>query len=440
MKLWPHQQLALPRLEEGNYMLAWEPGVGKTMPALVASSTYQKPSLYLCPAPLRNQIGQVASTTHGHGNVQVIQSGRDALDPNAHLVVCSYEQASDVQRWKEFMGRKWACLILDEAHYVKNTQAKRTKAVYGARIASPGALWRAAERVWPMTGTPILNDPTELWPHVSRLWPEVLLELEITTADQWMREFCVVRDTPYGPKIVGGRNLSRLNQILRPRMSRLTLAETQPDMPPVLIDRINLPPEEIDTTGLDPEALALLQTLLNVADEDEEPDFGALELHLAALRRQWGLTKVPGIVDLVKTELYGGQEKVVVFFQHTDVGRRLAEELDRFGPLLLDGSTKDKSAVVNTFRANPLRRVLLAQIVAGGTGLDGMQHATNRVLLAEYAWTPAVNQQAIARVARAGQKLPVRASYVALSGSMDDDIARALVRKQKIVKEVLDGK
>lgn len=440
MKLWPHQQLALPRLGEGNYMLAWEPGVGKTRPALVAASQYKKPSLYLCPAPLRNQIGQVASTTHGHGNVQVIQSGRDALDPAAHLVVCSYEQASDVQRWKELMSREWAALILDEAHYVKNTQAKRTKSVYGARIASPGALWRAAERVWPLTGTPILNDPTELWPHVSRLWPEVLLELEITNADQWMREFCVVRDTPYGPKVVGGRNLSRLNQILKPRMSRLTLEETQPDMPPVLIDRINLPPERIDTSGLDPEALALLQTLLNVADEDEEPDFGALELHLATLRRQWGLAKVPGIVDLVKTELHGGQPKLVVFFQHTDVGRQIAGELEQFRPLIIDGGTKDKSVVVSRFKNTAEHRVLLAQIVAGGTGLDGMQHATNRVLLAEYAWTPAVNQQAIARVARAGQRLPVRASYIALSGSMDDDIARALVRKQKIVKEVLDGK
>lgn len=440
MKLWPHQQLALPRLGEGNYMLAWEPGVGKTRPALVAASHYKKPSLYLCPAPLRNQIGQVASTTHGHGNVQVIQSGRDALDPDAHLVVCSYEQASDVQRWKEFMSREWAALILDEAHYVKNTQAKRTKAVYGARIASPGALWRAAERVWPLTGTPILNDPTELWPHVSRLWPEVLLELEITTADQWMREFCVVRDTPYGPKIVGGRNLSRLNQILKPRMSRLTLAETQPDMPPVLIDRINLPPEQIDTSGLDPEALALLQTLLNVADEDEEPDFGALELHLATLRRQWGMAKVPGIVDLVKTELHGGQEKLVVFFQHTAVGCNLAHDLKAFDPVMIDGHTPDKTKIIGKFKTDPKCRVLLAQIVAGGTGLDGMQHATNRVLLAEYAWTPAVNQQAIARVARAGQLLPVRASYIALSGSMDDDIARALVRKQKIVKEVLDGK
>ena len=129
-----------------------------------------------------------------------------------------------------------------------------------------------------------------------------------------------------------------------------------------------------------------------------------------------------------------------MFFQHTDVGRQIAGELEQFRPLIIDGGTKDKSVVVSRFKNTAEHRVLLAQIVAGGTGLDGMQHATNRVLLAEYAWTPAVNQQAIARVARAGQRLPVRASYIALSGSMDDDIARALVRKQKIVKEVLDGK
>lgn len=439
MKLWPHQKDALPRLDAGNYMLAWEPGVGKTLPALVAASTHTKPSLYLCPAPLRNQIGTVARGLGLFDKVQVIQTGKEAMDRSASLVVCSYEQASDVQRWRELMGHKWANLILDEAHYCKNTQAKRTKSVYGARIPSPGALWRAAERVWPMSGTPILNDPTELWPHVSRLWPEVLVELDIQTADQWMRNFCIVKETPYGPKILGGRNLVQLNRVLKPRMSRLTLQDTQANMPPVLIDTIHLPAEAINVSAIDQISLGLLQAILS-QDEEWNADFGALEPHLSSLRRLWGLAKVPGIVDLIKTELHGGQPKLVCFYQHTDVGRQISEGMGQIPTLIIDGATKDKSQVVERFKTDPACRVLLAQIVAGGTGLDGMQHATNRVLLAEYAWTPAVNQQAIARVSRAGQKLPVRASYVTLSGSMDDDIARALVRKEKLVKEVLDGK
>lgn len=420
-------------------MLAWEPGVGKTLPALAASAHAAGASLYLCPAPLRQQIAAVARARHPGRPVQVIQTGRDVLDPSAHLVVCSYEQAADVGRWKDLMAVPWVNLILDEAHYCKNTQAKRTKAVYGARIASKGALCKNAERVWPMTGTPILNDPTELWPHVSRLWPEVLIELDVRTADDWMRRFCVIKETAYGPKILGGKNLPELNRVLKPRMSRLTLAETQTSMPAVVTDTINLPPEEIDMSGVDPAAVGLLQALLGAADEDWDADFGALEPHLSTLRRLWGMAKVPGIVDLIKTELHGGQEKMVVFFQHTDVGRLISEGMGQIGTLRIDGSTKDKPAVVNQFKNNPQCRVLLAQLVAGGTGLDGMQHATNRVLLAEYAWTPALNQQAVARVARAGQKLPVRASYVTLSGSMDDDIARALVRKEKIVKEVLGG-
>lgn len=420
-------------------MLAWEPGVGKTLPALAASAHAAGPSLYLCPAPLRQQIAAVARARHPGRPVQVIQTGRDTLDPSAHLVVCSYEQASDVGRWKDLMARPWVNLILDEAHYCKNTQAKRTKAVYGARIASKGALCKNAERVWPMTGTPILNDPTELWPHVSRLWPEVLIELDVRTADDWMRRFCHIKETAYGPKILGGKNLPELNRVLKPRMSRLTLAETQADMPAVVTDSITLPPEEIDQSGVDPVALDLLRTLLNADDEEWSADFAALEPHLSTLRRLWGMAKVPGVVDLIKTELHGGQEKMVVFYQHTSVGDLLATALNNYQPLVIDGSTHDKPAVVTRFKTSPDHRVLFAQLVAGGTGLDGMQHATNRVLLAEYAWTPALNQQAIARVARAGQKLPVRASYVTLSGSMDDDIARALVRKEKIVKEVLGG-
>lgn len=439
MKLWPHQEDALKRLAQGNFMLAWEPGVGKTLPALLAASKSTTPSLYLCPAPLRQQIGKVARSLNKFAKVQVIETGRNALDRTADLVVCSYEQAAELGRWKDLMARHWANLILDEAHYCKNTQAKRTKAVYGARIASKGALCKNAERVWPLTGTPILNDPTELWPHVSRLWPEILIELDLRTAADWMREFCFIRETPYGPKVLGGKNLPTLNRVLKPRMSRLTLAETQKDMPPVTVDTLLLPPEDIDESGVDPVAADLLKTLIWADDEEWSAEFAQLEPHLSSLRRLWGLAKVPGVVDVIKTELHGGQEKMVVFFVHTAVGDNIANALPNYRPLMLDGSTHDKSAVVEQFKTDPARRVLLAQIVAGGTGIDGMQHATNRVLLAEYAWTPAINQQALARVARAGQKLPVRASYVTLAGSLDDDIARALVRKEKIVKEVLGG-
>ena len=436
MKLWPHQVEAVARLREGNYMLAWEPGVGKTLPALAASAHAAGPSLYLCPAPLRNQIGAVARARNPDRPVQVIQSGHDRLDRGAHLVVCSYEQAADVGRWIDLITVPWVNLILDEAHYCKNPTAQRTKAVYGARLNSKGALYRSAERVWPLTGTPILNDPTELWPHVSRLWPDVLDELDIRTADEWMRNFCRVHDTAWGPKILGGRNLPVLNRVLKPRMSRLTLAETQQDMPALTTDAINLPPVALDLSGVDTTAVATLEMILD-QDEDWGAELGALEPHMATMRRLWGMAKVPALVDIIKTELHGGQQKMVVFFHHTDVGRLLAEGLGQFFPVVIDGSTKDKSWVVKKFANGTKHRVLLAQLVAGGTGLDGMQHATNRVLMAEYAWTPALNQQAIARVARAGQRLPVRASYCVLANSLDEKIARALSRKEKIVQEVL---
>lgn len=436
MKLWPHQREVIPALTNGNYMLAWEPGVGKTLPALFAAGRSSRRTLYLCPAPLRNQIATVARAHFPNWDTQVIQTGADPLRRDADLVVCSYDQASELARWKDLMQLEWANLILDEAHYCKNPGTKRTRAVYGARVNSKGALFRQADRVWPLTGTPILNDPTELWPHVSRLWPEALAGMDIKTANDWMRTFCIVKDTPYGPKVLGGRNLSSLKVLLHSRMSRRTLRDTHPDMPPLTVDTLDLPPEDIDERGLDQEAVDLLRTLL---DQDDEwgADFGALETHLASLRRLWGVAKTPGVIDLVKTELLGGQEKVVVFYIHREVGNALMAGLNQFGPLRIDGDTQDKTKGVEWFNTISAHRVLLAQISAAGTGLDGIQHATNRAILAEFAWTPAVNQQAIARVSRAGQRLPVRASYVTLSGSLDDAIARTLARKDKIVREVL---
>jgi SWI/SNF-related matrix-associated actin-dependent regulator 1 of chromatin subfamily A len=433
--LWAYQAAAVPKLKAGNHMLAWEPGCGKTLPALVAAFDYQYPTLYLGTAGIREQVGEVASNV-GFKRPQVILTEKDKLDPDADIVICSYDQASDLARWKDLMSRQWGPLILDEAHKLKTPSAKRTRAVYGARGNSKGALIRRAGVVWPLTGTPVLNDPTELWPHVSRLFPEILTKLEMTTAREWLYRFCKVDETPYGPRVIGGKNLAELNQLLRPFMSRMTLAEARPDMPRATIDQITIPPQHIDTTGIPPEALKALQAALDAGAEDLEE----FAVPLATLRKRIGIAKAGHIAEMVKDELRGGLDKIMVLFIHTQVGQMLADQLKGFNPILIDGRTRSKELAKQAFISNPKARVVLGQITAMGEGLDGFQKVCHRVILCEYLWTPDLNKQAIARLDRAGQERPVRASFAVLKNSVDQDVMRANSRKSALVKAIMGDK
>jgi hypothetical protein len=423
-------------------MLAWEPGCGKTRPALVAGLKLDGPILYLCPAAIREQVGDVAvALGYDPDTVLVIKTGQTKFRP-AKLVVCSYDQASVTQRWKDFMGVQWAALVLDEAHNLKNQTAIRTRAVYGTRIGSPGALFRKAERIWPMTGTPILNDPSELWTHCSRLFQQVLQPNAIQTQKQWLGRYCHLKETPYGPKVLGGKNLPELNRLLKPHMSHMTLEQAQPGMPGLTVDVDRVDAGVIDTGGLPEEAMAELERLLAAAELDGgldvEQELAALVPPLATLRRRLGLAKTNHVADFVTNELYAGTPRITLFYFHTEVGDMLEFRLQKFRPVRIDGSTTNKAKAIKNHIENQQSRVALLQVTAAGVGLDGLQHACHRVVMGEYLWVPGLNDQAIKRVYRAGQKLPVRATYVAVRNSLDDRVLEVLRRKEKIVRAVLE--
>jgi SWI/SNF-related matrix-associated actin-dependent regulator of chromatin subfamily A-like protein 1 len=431
---WAHQKDAVPHLLAGNYMLAWEPGVGKTLPLLQAASERGGRTLYLGPPAIRTQVAREA-VVYGlfdPKKIQVIQSGKDKVAPQADLVVCSYEHSVNPAIWKQLFGLSWRQMVFDEAHMLKNPTAKRTRAVYGVRINSPGALFKRAERVWLATGTPLVNDPMDLWMHMSRLFPEVLEELQISSKNTWMERFCHVRQTPYGPQVLGGKNLDQLKECLAPHVSRIKKANVL-DLPPLHVTQQWVPATDIDLDGVPEEALEELTALLKKGVEN----FEKLSTPLATLRRRIGLAKAAHCADIIINEYYGSQSKFLVFYQHTEVMQILAECLEtqlKQKPVVYSGglSTGKRDAVVKSFNTDPKCRIMLAQIQAAGTGLN-LQSA-DRVLLVEPAWTPALNEQAISRAYRAGQKKKVWASMICLENSLDESITSALLRKTRIIE------
>jgi SWI/SNF-related matrix-associated actin-dependent regulator of chromatin subfamily A-like protein 1 len=437
LTLWKHQEEILPALKSGHFLLAWEPGCGKTRPLLEAGKWGRQ--LYLCPSSIRFQVAEEAvrygvRTTEA---VQIIRTGKDKVRDDAGLVIASYDLAATPAVWKQLFGMSWDSLVLDEGHMLKTPSAKRTRAVYGFKADSAGALFRRAEKVWVATGTPILNDPSEIWTHVSRLFPEA--KGDCRTLTHWIERYCQYTDTPYGPKIFGVKNSAELQQNLSKTMSRLRKTDVLRDLPPLLVDTFTVEPQDIDLEGVPMDALEELQRLLR-----EEPDdirsIETLSVPLATLRRRIGLAKAKTVAEAVQGYLWsGGSGKVLVFYQHTDVGEAICDALRNCQPVLYQGgmTPTQREVAIKTFMKDPKCKVFVGQIQAAGTGLN--LQVADRVFIAEPSWTPALNEQAIARAYRGGQPNMVHASLCVLKKSVDEDVTRVLVRKAKLVSEIVDG-
>lgn len=434
---WEHQNDAVPTLLKQNYMLIWDPGTGKTYPMLRAAKERGGRALFLGPPAIRTQVAReaVEYELYDRKDIFVVQSGKDKIPPQAKLVICSYDHLIDQKLWKQMFKLDWRTLCLDEAHALKNTAAKRTRATYGARLNSPGALYKRADRVILSTGTPLLNNPSDFWTHVSRVFPQVLVDLNINRKDEWIDRFCHTKDTPYGVQILGGKNLPELKRALSPYVSRIK-KESVIDIPPLNVTKIWVPATEIDMTDLPQEAVDELMRLL--ADKNKD-NFEQLATPLSSLRRRIGLAKAGHVSEIVATELDGGIEKAIVFYHHKDVGAEIVSNFSARKSLkdqvvqYSGGLTQSKrDEIVARFTKDKSCRVMVAQIQAAGTGLN--LQAAERVIIAEPAWTPALNEQAIARAYRAGQKKRVWASYVCLADSIDESITTVLMRKQRIIE------
>lgn len=440
IELWPHQREALALATDKNVLLAHEPGCGKTFVAAAVCAQFPgRQNLYLCPATLRWQVQNELKRFNPEWNVQVIARGTDEISEDADVVVASYDMASSKLLWPTLYRRWWAALILDEAHYLKNRIARRTRAVYGSQTRSPGALYKRAKRVVAMTGTPVLNNPSDLWTHYSRLFPETLTndEGKPLSFAQFVDRFCIVRSSGFGEQIVGGKNLDELRKAIGAHIHRVRREDVIADLPELTIDQISLAAENISMQDVPPQAMAALRELLDGADFAEE-SLEALSPALSTLRRNIGLAKARAVGDLVEDELEGGTGKVIVFGLHPDALKEIARRLTAYKPALITGMTPAhaRQAYIDQFTHDEKCRVFIGQIYAAGTGLN--LQVADRVIIAEPAWTPAINAQAIARAHRAGQKNPVRASLISLRGSVDDDVVRALTRKARMAAKIID--
>lgn len=342
-------------------------------------------------------------------------------------------------------------LIVDEAHYYKELTAQRTQAVYGKR-----GVVRRARRTWLLTGTPMPNDPSELWPMA------ITFGLTKLGYDAWVERYCKTRHTPFGRQIAGSRteNIPELRALLRPFFIRRTKEEVMPDLPPILSELVYVPASEPDWQLAYPyewitnslthikeqyyRQIAAVEAICAVARDRPTPAIvqaealSSLAESVPQLRRIHGLMKVQPVIDLVTNDMKSGMDKLVIFAHHKDVIEQLRDALKEFGPVVLYGGTSpsERQKRVDKFQNDPRCRIFIGNILAAGVAIT--LTAAHHVLMVEADWVPGNNAQAIMRCHRIGQTRTVNVRWVTIAGSVDEKIQKVLNRKTRDIVSVWD--
>jgi superfamily II DNA or RNA helicase len=291
-----------------------------------------------------------------------------------------------------------AMLVVDEAHYAKNPNALRTQAV---------SEWAArSRRVLFLTGTPMENKVAEFRVLVGHLRPELAENLDLSDES-----------------LDGTR--------FREKVAPVYLRRNQEDVLSELPARL----ETQEWVALEGAALrAYRQAVM-------DGNFMAMRRAAFAPGTVKGSAKLERLVEIVSEAADGGR-KVIVFSYFRDVldtvievlnGRDGLPGLPVIGPLTGSIPSADRQAMVDELTSATGRAVLVAQIQAGGVGLN--IQAASVIIIAEPQLTPSSEEQAIARAHRMGQVRPVDVHRLLGEDSVDQRVLELLAGKREAFDE-----
>ncbi len=449
-----------------NVLLADEMGLGKTVQAIaLANLVLPAKTLIVCPASLKlnwRLEWERWSTSVRHRPPVIIDGRYDERIAERAVWITNYDQLS---KWQWLALVEWDLLICDEAHYLKNPDAQRTKLVFGSRARSghPGQPGIKAKRTLLLTGTPILNRPGELWPWVRRLDPDGLGRNQREFRQNYIDPVEIVDQAekargrwlpplPPDAKAVREAALADLHRRLRSTvMLRRLKADVLADLPSKQRQLIVFD-SKIARAALAGERDAL-EASRKAVDEAKTQRPGqsyreaamrlqqartASAAQLAAARRDTALAKLPSVVEEVWNAL-AETDKIVLFAHHHDVLDRLVAELGAVA-VLLDGRTPAdrRQELVDQFQSDRRTRVFVGGLRAAGLGLT--LTAASLVGFVELDWTPALMTQAEDRCHRIGQRSSVLIKHWVVEGSIDARMAQILISKQAVFDQAIDGK
>lgn len=401
-------------------MLADEPGLGKSAQAIRACDELgAKTVLVVCPSSVceawRREFLKWSKT-----------------DPV--VIVLSYNMAQRaLMQPGHIPPGEYDVLICDEAHYLKNYNAKRTQMVFGGKCDGKDGLVSHAKHVMLLSGTPMPNNPSELWPMLRACAPETIMGKKGKPYAFWQfaTKYCHIVNNGFGQQIKGSKNHEKLKATLDGFLLRRTKAEVLKELPPIDFAELYIEAALAFNAELAEERWLIRRTL----EQEGVEGLAKIAPHVATLRRYTGMAKVQPCVDWIETWYECGGGPLVVFAYHTQVIDTLSKSLYDIPRSVITGVTpqQQRASEIDKFQSGK-SRLFIGQINAAGEGIT--LTAASDVLFVESSWVPKDNLQAAMRVHRIGQNNACMVRFAMVPNSVDEAVQRAVMRKSRDIEKI----
>lgn len=464
LDIMPHQSRFLEAVREGHrtFLLADEPGLGKTAESVLAASVAGAyPLLAVVPNVVKMNWAREVARWTPQRRATVIQGDGEDVDAFADVFIVNYEILDRHLSWLGSIGLKG--MVVDEAHFIKNLTSQRSQNVLA--LAS-----RIREQVrdpllLALTGTPLINDVEDFdaiwrflgWTNGEKPGPTLMERLDETgltpadkafypaardavislgivrrkkkdvaadLPDKLIADLPVELDDEYGRSIrqaereLGARLAARYRRIVEAR------GTTTHGAGPIPLDDID----------------ADIVRLVAQHELDESKSAPAGSENVFTMVRRIGQAKAVLAADYA-AQLQRSVGKVVFFAKHIDVMDAAEAHFAGAGmktvSLRGEQTATARQQAIDAFNTDPDVGVAVCSLTAAGVGVN-LQAASN-VVLAELSWTAAEQTQAIDRVHRIGQDEPVTAWRIIAAHTIDTKIAELIDAKQGLAARALDG-
>ena len=456
-QLMPHQAQVVAATTAGHrtFLLADEPGLGKTAQALLAAEAANAyPLLVVVPNVVKTNWAREAGLWTPARSATVVHGDGHTVDGFSDIVVVNYDVLDRHVGWLGTFGFRG--MVLDEAHFIKNKESQRSRHVLElserirARTVRP--------LLMALTGTPLINDIEDFraiweflgWISHDEPQAELMESLERNGFTPVEREFAAAaREAVIDLGIVRRRKVDVAADIPARRIADLpvelegALGRSIRDAERVLARRLVKRYESaleaarpgVVVQGIDADLVRRVATWER-QDTDENRDGE----NVFTMMRRIGQAKAVLAADYA-AQLARSVGKVVFFAKHVDVmdaaEALFAQRGIGYCSIRGDQTPRARQRSIDAFVDDPDVAVVVCSLMAAGVGIN-LQVASN-VVLAELSWTDAEQTQAIDRVHRIGQDQPVTAWRIIAAQTMDARIAELIDGKAGLAARALDG-
>lgn len=455
--LMPHQAQVVAAAAAGHrtFLLADEPGLGKTAQALLAAEAANAyPLLVVAPNVVKtNWEHEVGLWTPARRST-VVHGDGDRVDGFADIVIVNYELLDRHIGWLGDLGFRG--MVVDEAHFIKNKKSQRSQHILAIseriRTLVPRPLLMA------LTGTPLINDIEDfraIWQFLGWIDDEMPLgslmgaleETGLTPADPGF--YAAARTSVIDMGIVRRRKVDVAADIPARRVADLpveldgavgrSIRAAEVALARRLVGRYRSALEArtsgVVVDGIDHE---LVRRVAGWELKESSENSGTENVF--TMVRRIGRAKA-GLAADYAAQLARNVGKVVFFAKHVDVmdqaEKTFADRGINYASIRGDQTPKVREKNIDAFQNDPDVSIAVCSLMAAGVGLN-LQAASNLVL-AELSWTDAEQTQAIDRIHRIGQAEPVTAWRIIAAQTIDSKIAELIDSKSGLAARALDG-